>query len=412
LRVRKVRFDPDSKLGRIEPGWVVEEVDGSPVRDIIDFRFGLGMGDAKVRFRKPDGGTATMRLTEEEASRIEFEPLKPRRCPNDCIFCFVHQMPPGLRKTLYVKDEDYRFSFLYGNYITLTNLSRADLERIVTQRLSPLYVSVHTTNLDLREEMLRSPRARRLLEVMDYLCSHEITLHTQIVVCPGINDDKELENTVLTLSQYTPYVASIAIVPVGLTTHRGGLPALRRMDARLALEIVEAGRNWQDAFRRRRKRGLVYLSDEIFLVAGVDVPGSGYYDDFPQIENGVGMVRQFLENIESGLAAFPPGLEDAVLVTGELFHPLLAAAARGMRNAPPSLRVIEARNRLFGRTVTVAGLLSGADILGRIDSLRSRDVFLSAECIDSRGRFIDNLTVRELSRITQKRIHVGLHPAV
>ena len=408
LKVKRAPYRSGSKLNRIKPGWVVETVNRTPIQDIIDFRFEFGSGEGTVRFRKPDGGTSALKLTEEQAVQIEFEPLRPRQCPNDCIFCFVHQMPSGFRKSLYIKDEDYRFSFLYGSYLTLTNLSKTDLDRIVAQRLSPLYVSVHTTDLDMREHMLGSRQARKILDILGFLSRNRITMHTQIVVCPGINDEKKLEETVLTLSQYYPYVASIAIVPVGLTKHRSGLPRLRPVGPRQADSIVKEARKWHRRFRRKWKRGFVYLSDELFLLAGERLPASNYYDEYPQIENGVGMVRQFIEHLASGSLLFPPGLDDATLVTGELFAPLLSRHAASIGNAPPEIEVIGVENSLFGGQVTVAGLLSGADILKATASARAQHVFVSPDCVDSQERFIDNLTVKKLSRITGKTVHVGL----
>jgi len=362
---------PGSLAERIglRPGDELLAINDQPVRDVIDVRFAAAEEVLILQIRR-DGEERTLRARRryDEPLGLEFE--RPtfdtdiRRCNNRCAFCFVAQMPPGLRRSLYVKDDDYRYSFLFGNYITLTNLTEEDWERIEEQHLSPLYVSVHATDPDLRRRVFRNPRAGDVMAQLRRLVEMGIEVHTQIVLVPGLNDGPHLDRSIADLATLYPGVRSVSVVPVGLTKyHRGGFRVHTLEEARWVFEQVTA---WQDQFRPQLGVGFVYLSDEWYLRLGEPVPPVEAYDGLDLTENGVGMVARFL----SGVAEFRTeisGKGSVVLVTGTLFAPVL----RQMVAEVPGVGVVAVENRFFGETVTVAGLLTGRDV---VDQLRGHDL--------------------------------------
>ena len=285
-------------------------VNGHRLRDLIDYsllhlvRAGAAAGDRQSR--TVNSGSWRSSGKQGEPLGLTFAPPAPARCRNNCIFCFVHQLPKGLRKPLYVKDEDYRLSFLNGNYVTLANLKPAELERIIEQRLSPLYISVHATNPELRQQLLGKQGIPPILEQLQALAAARITLHTQVVLCPGINDGPELERTVADLAALYPAVQSLAIVPLGLTRHRQNLPQLRPVDGDYATSLH---REWGPRTRALKKslgEPFLFLADEFYLKAGLPFPPLREYGDLPQIENGVGMVPLFLRDAARTVRVGPP----------------------------------------------------------------------------------------------------------
>lgn len=295
---------------------------------------------------------------------------KTRGCSNRCIFCFVEQMPPAMRESLYVKDDDYRLSFLQGNFITLTNLGEKDINRIISQRLSPLYVSVHTTDPALREKMMGNPRAAKVLEVIKRLVQAGIEIHAQAVLCPGINDGPELNKTVFELTGLWPGVLSLALVPVGLTSFREGLYPLSTYTREQADNIVQRVEGWQRACLEVNGYPTVFASDEFYLLAGKPIPGSGYYADFPQTENGVGLTRLFLEQWDRLKATLPLRLKnplDINLVTGKLAETVLSPLVGELNGIDKlNVRLTSVENSFFGKTVTVAGLLTAGDVMAEL----------------------------------------------
>lgn len=285
-------------------------------------------------------------------------------------------MPAGLRPGLYIKDDDYRYSFLHGNFITLTNLKPGDWDYILRWHLSPLYISVHTTNPELRRHILGNPRAGAIMDQLGRLAAGGIQMHTQIVLCPGLNDGPELERTVKDLSRLFPAVQSIAVVPVGLTAEREGLFPLRRVTPGEAREIVTRIEEWQSSFRQSFGRGLVYGADELYLLAGIPLPAAAYYDDFPQTENGIGITRLFLDEYEVAVKKIPRALTGprrVVVATGVLIAPLLTRLVQRLVAGVTNLeaRVVAVPNRFFGPKVTVAGLLTGQDLLAELGEAAS-----------------------------------------
>jgi len=347
---------------------------------------------------------------EGAALGIKVEEFRTRICNNSCLFCFVDQLPQGVRPGLQVKDDDYRLSFLHGNYITLTNLQEKDIERIIEQRLSPLYVSVHATDPRLRTRILGRKKADNLDRKMKKLIAGGIQLHTQIVLMPEINDGINLKKTIFDLYRFYPGVSSIALVPLGLSDH--GLPQsyLLPITASYCREVIQQVIPWQGHFRNQIGRTFAYLADEFYIQGGVKLPDTAYYDDFAQIEDGVGMVRKFLNEFDAELKRnnrWRPSLW-ATLVTARLFYPTLRdCVGRFNRKFGSQLQVCAVENRFLGKNITVAGLLSGQDIIIALNGRKPGDLIIIPNEAVSRnnGLLIDNISPDDLSQRLGKPVY-------
>jgi putative radical SAM enzyme (TIGR03279 family) len=376
-------------------------INGRDVRDSIDVQFLSAEERMSLRIRKPDGTTRTLRIVKDldDSLGIQFGPLTIRQCRNKCIFCFVDQMPDGCRRSLYVRDDDYRASFLYGNYITLTNLREEDWERIFAQRLSPLYISVHATEPELRSSLMRGRNAPDVLACLKRMAGGGIRMHTQIVLCPGINDGRHLERTLEDLAGLFPAVRSIAVVPVGLTGHRRGLYPLRAFRPIEARRVIEAVHTSAARWKKQYGTRLAFPSDEFYIQAGVDTPPLSFYEDLPQIENGVGMVAQFLH--EAARTRIPKRVPPVSIsaVTGASFSPILKNVLKRLEGAGgATVRVITAKNRLFGPSVTVSGLLSGRDVREAVRGKKLGSMLLipASALKDDEAVFLDDMRLDEL----------------
>ncbi len=385
------------------PGDELLEINGQRVQDNIDVRF--FESEAVVALRIARAGEVMVFEIEKDDGEplgLELEEMKVLSCGNDCIFCFVDQNPDGMRSQLYFRDGDYRLSFMYGNYTTMTNAGPAILRRIITQRLSPQYISVHATDLATRMKLMGIKKDDHILEKIGLLHDNGIAMHTQIVLCPGFNDGEVLAKTVRDLYAFRKHIVSLAVVPVGLTDHRFGLSKLRRVDTPYAIDLLSRVHGWQREFRKDCGRGFLYPSDEFFLVAGYPIPGKSYYDTFPQIENGVGMVRTFLQKFRGQARRFPEALPHRrllLLVTGELAAGILASEVIPRLNRIRNLtvRLVVAPNTLYGRSVTVAGLLSGKCVYSAVRSVPRADaVLLPPDILNADGAFLDDITVPQL----------------
>ena len=400
-----VVVEPDSiaaELG-ISIGDDVLELNGRKVLDAIDFRF--REQDPVLELKVARGTEVTLfDIEKDEGERvgIDFEEMKTLACGNDCIFCFVDQNPKGLRQQLYFRDGDYRLSFMYGNYTTMTNAGPAILQRIIDQRLSPQYISVHVTDYEVRKLLMGLKKDDQILEKISLLHDNGIDMHTQIVLCPGINDGDVLERTVADLYRYQERIVSLAIVPVGLTDHRFGLHNLNRVDKDYALALLERVKSWQTRFRKETGRNFVYPSDEFFLVAGDAIPQADYYDSFPQIENGVGMVRLFLQDFRKQSRTISTRTKGAApndLVTAELPSGIIRedVLPRLQKIQDLDVQVCVAANVLYGKAVTVAGLLSGKCVYSALNGEDCGDlVLLPPEILNADGLFLDDTTVEQL----------------
>jgi putative radical SAM enzyme (TIGR03279 family) len=382
----------------IRTGDRIASVNGREIKDVIDYRFFSSEERLLIELIKESGEVWELEIEKEpdEEIGLDFDPMRIRQCPNKCFFCFVDQNPDGERAELYIRDEDYRFSFLFGNYITLTNLTKRDKARIFEQRLSPLYVSVHTTDPDLRRFMLGNPRARDVLAEIREMVDHGITLHTQVVLCPGINDGKYLIRSIEDLVRFYPAVGSLAIVPVGLTGHREGLYPIQPVTREYARETLDFLRPWQERFIDRLGYPFLFASDELYLKAELPFPPLSSYDDLPQLENGVGLVPLFMEEIRSGVRSLPKRLSEEkrlTLVTGASFSDYFKRALEPIRIRGLTLEPVTIRNDFFGPSTTVAGLLTGRDIIAQLKerSLGSL-VVIPNVTLNDQGRFLDNST--------------------
>jgi len=378
-------------------------VNGTEVDDALQARFLLAEDELLLEVATARGELWECEIRQDGSDELGlvFPEPEPCHCGNNCIFCFVHQLPAGMRPTLYVKDEDYRFSFLYGSYVTLSNIRECDIERILAYRYSPLYVSVHTTDCELRSRLL-GRQVPDLMPLLRRLVDGGITLHTQVVVCPGWNDGEQLERTIRELSVLRPGIASLALVPVGLTGHRRGLPDLRGPSREESAAVITMVRRFQRRFRGENGCRWVFAADEWYLRAGERIPGVAAYEDFPQLENGVGLIAAFRRQARSVLRRTRVLPKLAVTtVTGRSFAPELAAfiEALGVRcGVDIRLRVIE--NRFFGGEVSVAGLLCGRDLLEQLRDVSLGEALLIPDIMlrDGAGLLLDDCSLADLER--------------
>jgi putative radical SAM enzyme (TIGR03279 family) len=397
---------PAARAG-LQPGDRILAINGAALRDAIDFHFHAGEASLDLSFER-DGRPRTAVLERRGAGLgLELEAPRPSEistCANKCVFCFIHQLPRGMRKSLYVKDDDFRLSFLHGNYITLTDLEEPELARIEEQRLSPLYVSVHATDPELRHRLLGRPRIKRdLIPIMARLGRAGIAMHAQIVLCPEYNDGAQLERTIRELARLHPGVRTTAVVPVGLTRHRERLPALRRVTDDEARRLIADIEGWQRELLADLGTRFVFAADELYLQAGLEPPAARAYEGFPIVEDGVGLVRRFTDGFARGVGGLPARLSRprmVTAVTGEMFAPRLQALLDTVRVGNLTITVVPIANEWFGRTIGVAGLLTGQDIQGQLAGRALGDeVLLPAVVLrDSAGVFLDDLAPEDLGR--------------
>jgi putative radical SAM enzyme (TIGR03279 family) len=384
-------------------------VNGQALRDAIDFQFHTGDGRLRLEVER-DGQRRAATLTRRAGWDLGLALEAPRpaeisTCANKCVFCFIHQLPRGMRRSLYVKDDDFRLSFLHGNYITLTDLDEPALQRIVDQRLSPLYISVHATDPDLRHALLGRPRASaEILPRLERLAKARIRMHAQIVLCPGLNDGPHLERSVRELAPLHPQVATTAVVPVGLTRHRERLPTLRTLTADEARALVRTVAGWQAGFRRTLGSRFVFLGDEVYLQADLPVPPATAYEGFPIAEDGIGLVRRFEDGLARARrrpAALPTPGRPVTVVSGTMYAPRLERLLQGTAGDGLRARVVAVPNAFFGGSVSVAGLLTGQDIqrtLAAEPDLGEAVLVPGAALRDGDGVFLDDLTPADLAR--------------
>lgn len=403
------RGSPAWKAG-LKPGQRLLRINAHPVRDVLDYKF---YGYDSCLELEVEGETGVRRLTvrkeEGQDLGLEFETYlmdRQKGCANRCVFCFIDQLPKGLRPSLYFKDDDARMSFLLGNYISMTNLSQQDVERIIAMRISPLNISVHTTDPELRSKMLGNPRGGPSLEYLHRFAQAGLRLMCQIVVCPGWNDGQQLAKTLADLAALHPSVESVAIVPVGLTKHRQGLTPLEPVTAERAREILQVVDQARQDCRRQHGEAFLYAADELYLKAGLPLPEAEYYGDYPQLENGVGLLSMFQQQLEGALLMVEPGTAPPppfVIATGLSAAPFMERMLDLCRQKCPDLqgRVIPVTNEFFGPWVDVAGLLTGGDIIRQVKGkLRPGEQVWLPDCVLRHGEtvFLDDVTVEQMEQ--------------
>ncbi len=410
----------------VEPGDALLMIDGMPIEDVFDYRFMMASEELTVVIRKSDGEEWELDIEKDEGEDlgIEFESAlmdEYRSCRNKCIFCFIDQMPKGMRPTLYFKDDDSRLSFLQGNYVTLTNMDDHDIDRIIRYRLSPINISVQTTNPELRCKMLNNRFAGQALEKIQRLYDAGITMNGQIVLCKNVNDKDELKRTLTDLLKYAPVMQSVSVVPVGLTRYRDGLYPLEKLekdDALSALSIIE------DISKKAFKQygtHFAHASDEIYILAQKPIPPAEEYDDYPQLENGVGMLRLMSDEYDSAYTRLKADIKKGridtqkyntkfSIVTGLLAESYVKEATLKICSLFPnvSFNVYAVRNDFFGENITVAGLITGQDIISQLSQKDIGEYLLIPDCMMKADEeiFLDNVKVSDLDRTLQVHTHI------
>lgn len=411
--ISKVRKHSLADKAGIQAGEKLCSVNGCAVRDIIDLSFLTTDDLVELEIENHDGQKRLLQIAKypDEDLGLEFESAvfdKVRTCYNNCIFCFVDQMIPGMRPSLYVRDDDYRLSFLYGNFITLTNMNDADFDRIIKTHLSPLYISVHATDPQVRCQMMHNRFAGEIMDKMQRLLDAGIQIHTQIVCCPGYNDGAVLQKTFEDLYALHPGILTMAVVPVGLTKHRAHLHPMRTFTPDEAAQVVENVTAWQQQCREETGKSFVYLGDEFYLLAGKELPPSDYYDGFPQLENGIGLTRNFLNEWEQALQhlQYAQGTEPAVIPVGEsaykVLQPLLDAFNAQYKT---DHRFLSVKNKFFGGHVNVTGLLTGSDILPEVKNCQR--VILPAVVLNQDNLFLDDMALAQFKKDLNGKVEIA-----
>ena len=412
--VAEVRARTPAAAAGLRAGDRILAINGQPLRDAIDFHFESGEPLLRLRLVRGDAERAAVLERRGADWGLTLTPPTPSEiatCGNKCVFCFIHQLPKGMRKSLYVKDDDFRLSFLHGNYVTLTDLEEHELARIEAQRLSPLYVSVHATDPDLRHRLLGQPSVKReLMPVMARLGRAGIRMHAQIVLCPDWNDGAHLERSIRELVGLYPSVATVAVVPVGLTRHRERLPALRTLTDDEARALVATIERWQAQFAAEIGTRFVWASDEVYLQAGAPLPAARAYEGFAIAEDGVGLVRRFTDGFSRAVLRAPARLDRpraVTVVTGEMFAPRLRALLDRLHVEGLTVDVAPVANDWFGRGIGVAGLLTGHDIESQLSGRALGDAVLvpGVAVRDGAGVFLDDLSPEDLAASLGVPVH-------
>ena len=393
----------------IKAGDTLVKINGEEINDMLDLQFYQAGTSLQVELVSADGTEKTVNITDKD----EYDPLglefetylidKHHHCKNKCLFCFIDQLPKGMRDSLYFKDDDERLSFLFGNYITMTNLTQKEVDRIKKVRISPINISVHTTNPELRVRMMKNPNASNVMERMREFAEGGIKMNCQIVLCKNVNDGEELRRSIRDLQSLYPAVQSASIVPIGLTRYRDGLEKAESFTGEDCKKVIALVEEETAQFHKENGTRLVYLSDEFYLNAGYDIPAAEYYEDFPQIENGVGMVRTFMDNFLDDMD-YHTEVKNNVAVdiaTGESFYPVLCAVAdMAMEKYGEKVKIYihKIKNEFFGGNVSVTGLLTGTDLVKQLKgNLKTDRLCLCNDVLsDNADIFLDDMTVPQL----------------
>lgn len=415
-------------IKEIEPGSIAEELELAPgdelisisghrIKDVFDYHYLIKEEQLTVLIRKADGEEWELLIEKdydddlgilfEEGLMDEY-----RSCRNKCIFCFIDQMPPNMRETLYFKDDDARLSFLQGNYITLTNMKEEDIDRILFYKLSPINISIHTTNEELRCRMLHNRFAGSSLSIMKKLRDHHITMNGQIVLCKDWNDGDELERTIHDLSAFLPELVSVSVVPVGITRYRNGLTKLEKFSKEDSIKVIETIHRLQGIFLTHYKIRFVYAADEWYIKAGLPIPEADGYEGYPQLENGVGMLRSFQDEFDGYLAEIDGDdrVREVSIVTGVLASPFFTDMKNKLSDKFPNIHITvhTITNHFFGSEITVAGLVTGGDIIEQLKGKTFGDRLILPDVMLRSGEtvLLDDITVDEIEKALQTNIRI------
>ena len=418
IRILSVTHGSPAEKAGILPEELIEEINHEPVLDEIDYQALSAEKILNIRLTARDGHGHSVRIQKQEWEPLglcldETIHMKPRHCRNHCLFCFIDQLPKGMRSTLYVKDDDWRLSMMMGNYVTLTNVDDLEFDRILRRKPSPLFISVHATDPDTRVRLLRNPNAGNLLDRLKCLKEAGIEFHSQIVLCPGINDGEILKQTIRDLINLAPASQSLAIVPIGLTKHREKLPDMKMFSPEGAAELIETVEGFQRECMEKLGTRFVYASDEFYCLSGHKLPDEEAYEEYPQIENGVGMLRQLERECEaawedlkeSGLPAVPP--TRLAIPTGTSAEPYIRKLAERYAPSGTEINVIPVKNRFFGESITVTGLIVARDLIDEMQNVACDRILISETMLKEQSdRFLDNMTLEEVRQALRKEITV------
>ena len=409
VRITSVEPGSPARRARIHKGDTLISINGNAITDVLDYRFYMTDEHLEILLCDQEKKLRTVVVEKDEYDDLglEFETYLMDRqmgCKNACIFCFVDQTPPGMRKSLYFKDDDTRMSFLFGNYTTLTNLKEGDIQRIIKMHISPINISIQTMNPALRVQMMKNPFAGESLKFVRMLTEGGIKINTQIVLCPGYNDGEQLEYSLSELAKLGPNVQSIAVVPVGLTRYREKLTPLRGFFPQEAVEVVKTMERWGEYFCKEYGTRTAYASDEFYILAGKDFPPYEFYEDFAQLENGVGMMtlmqHDFTQALKEAQLEQSPAAHRCTIATGQLAYPMMQDFAERVHQAFPQVQVQvkKIRNDFWGPTITVAGLITGQDLLAQLEGLDlGSELLIPANMLrHEQDRFLDDLTLEQV----------------
>ena len=409
---------PAARAG-ILSGDSIVSINGEPVIDEIDFQDLIQHTHLEIDLADPDGKARHVTVAKSVWEPLglqldETVAMKPRHCRNHCVFCFIDQMPPGMRKSLYVKDDDWRLSLMMGNFVTLTNVDDDEFVRILRRKASPLYISVHATDGEVRKKMLRNPNAGNILERLTALRNHGLQFHAQIVLCPGYNDGDTLVKTINDLVSLWPSALSAAIVPIGVTRFREKLEKIPLIDANYAADMIRSVEEYQNRFMERIGTRFVYLSDEFYCLCGKELPDEVRYEDYPQIENGVGMIRKFEEECAEAYQELDPVFRKTVhsplkliIPTGVSVQPYIEKICRLYAPESISVDVIPVKNRFFGETITVTGLIVGQDLISALHGRIFDEVLISESMLRENSQcFLDDMTLEEVREKIGKPVRI------
>lgn len=402
----------------IEAGDVLVDINQTPVKDVFDYRYLIQDEYIEIGIRKPDGEEWLLEIDKEEYEDIGivFETGlmdRARSCSNKCIFCFIDQLPKGMRENLYFKDDDSRLSFLQGNYVTLTNMSEKDLDRIIFYHLSPINVSVHTTDMELRHYMLKNPRAKNLMTYLDKLAENHIELNFQIVLCKGVNDGKYLDKSIKDLSKYIPYATSMSIVPLGKTRYREGLCDLELFNKEDCCAIIEQVEKWQNQLLEKYGTRFCFLSDEFYITAQAPLPDEEFYEGYPQLENGVGMLTsmEYEFNYALDKAEADNIKREISIATGVASYEFIRGLCDKIQDKFKNTKiyVYPIENNFFGTTITVSGLMTGRDIIEQLKDKNLGDyLYIPENAVRTEETtLLDDVSMEELEGILGVKVVIS-----
>lgn len=415
--IKQIRENSIAEELEIEAGDYLLSVNDEEITDILDYKYQMFDEYVTILIEKPDGEQWELEIEKDDNEDIglvfEEELMdKPRRCANHCIFCFMDQLPSKVRETLVFKDDDFRLSFITGNYVTLTNAGYKDLDRIIKYHLSPINVSVHATNSEIRKMMLNNKNADKIMEYLKYLAEHQININAQIVLCPTINDGEILDRTIEDLSTLYPYVQCIAIVPVGLGKYREGLYELTPFNKESARTAIKQVENWQNKFKKKYGSNLVYIADEVYIVAEKEIPSYEKYEDFPQLEDGIGMIAKMQREFDTKYLRLKEREINKTIsiVTGKSAYKFVRGLADKLEIKFKGLKVnvFEIENTFFGPLITVSGLITGGDIISQLKGKElGKYLLINYNMLkDDADVFLDDTSLDEVKRTLNINIKI------